>query len=217
MIPYVDCHTHQFYEPSDSVISMRNCIVSTDYFQNQLCSVGIHPWYIDQDYENQLSTLRKYAAKENVLAIGECGLDKLSSAPWEKQAKAFQDQIDLANALSKPLILHTVRAYQETVEQLQNQKLISRVVFHGFNKHAQLGYSLVEKGYFLNLGADMLKGNLTELIHDIPLTSLFLETDDKNISIQEIYTYFCAVRKINVETLKQQLYTNFCTVFKYSK
>jgi len=215
MIPYVDLHTHQFYGDLPSILSIRNCIISKDYFQQQICSVGIHPWYVDQDFDQQMDTLKVFAAKNNALAIGECGLDKVCSTPWESQMTAFKSQLQLAQELNKPLILHTVRAFQETLTLLTSQQPRVPIIFHGFNKHQQLANDLVQKGYYVSLGTDILKGRLDAIIKDLPLAHIFLETDDKNTSIKEIYTYFCGVRKIGVEQLKQQLYSNFCTTFNY--
>ncbi|GGH24379.1 TatD family deoxyribonuclease [Sphingobacterium alkalisoli] len=213
--PYIDIHTHCRNEQHD-VLSLQNCIVGKDYFPSVACSVGIHPWYIDIDFDKQCNALETYAARENVLAIGECGLDKLTKTKWEKQIKCFEQQIQLANIIGKPLIIHCVRAYQETFQVLLQQKVTVPVIFHGFNKNIALAQSVLKQGYLISLGADMLKGAKNNLITNLPLEKIFLETDDKSISIVDIYTYFCAARKISIDQLRNELAQNFQNVFKYS-
>ncbi|MBE8721305.1 TatD family hydrolase [Sphingobacterium pedocola] len=214
-VPYIDIHTHD-RDKQDDVLSLQNCIVSKDHFPSTICSVGIHPWYIDNDFDTQYQISETYAASENVLAIGECGLDKLTETKWEKQIRCFELQIQLANIVGKPIIIHCVRAYQETFQVLLQQKVAVPVIFHGFNKNTALAQSALKKGYLISLGADILFGSKNNLINNLPLEKVFLETDDKSISIVDIYTYFCAARKISMDQLRNQLAQNFQNVFKYS-
>ncbi|WP_140938824.1 TatD family hydrolase [Sphingobacterium lumbrici] len=214
-ISYIDVHTHSRDE-RDDVLSLQNCIVAKDYFPSAVCSVGIHPRYIDFDFDKQYKALETYSARGNVLAIGECGLDKLTETEWDKQIRCFEQQIQLANDVGKPLIIHCVHAYQEICQILLQQKVAVPVIFHGFNKNIALARPLLKQGYLISLGADMLKGAKNNLITDLPLDKILLETDDKSISIVDIYTYFCAVRKISMDQLRNQLAQNFQNVFKYS-
>lgn len=213
-IPYIDIHTHHRDERED-VFSLQNSIVNKDNFPSALCSVGIHPWYVNLDFDKQYKTLEIYASRKNVLAIGECGLDKLTETKWEKQITCFERQIQLANAINKPLIIHCVRAYQETFQVLLQQKVAVPVIFHGFNKSIALAQSILKYGYLISLGTDTLNGTKDNLITHLPLDKIFLETDDKSISIVDIYTYFCAARKIPMDQLRNQLAQNFQNVFKY--
>ncbi|CPB98040.1 Uncharacterised protein [Mycobacterium tuberculosis] len=57
---------------------------------------------------------------------------------------------------------------------------------------------------------------MTEVIQNIPLDRLFLETDDKDTKISEIYAYFCRARKLPLEQLEQQIMLNFKKVFNYT-
>jgi TatD DNase family protein len=86
----IDIHTHKHAEPDQGIFAIPNVIVSKDSIYRTPCSAGIHPWYIDSDFDLQFKTLKQYQEKDGVIAVGECGLDKMTSTPWEKQVYAFE-------------------------------------------------------------------------------------------------------------------------------
>jgi len=214
MFPYIDIHTHKT-SLDKHTFQVYNQIIGQDKLSPNPSSAGIHPWYIDADLDQQLLLLRDIAQQEHILAIGECGLDKIAHTPWELQNTAFEKQILLANELQKPLIIHCVRAFEETIQQLQKQKAHVPILFHGINKKLPLLNSLMQKGYYVSLGAFLLQGQHDKLIETIDLTKFFLETDDKSTDIVDIYAYFCRVRNISVDLLKEQLVQNVWKVFNY--
>ena len=71
-------------------------------------SAGIHPDAVADDFEEKLNWLRDISAHKNCVAIGECGLDGLIDVDEKLQEKAFQAQIEIANSVKKPLIIHCV-------------------------------------------------------------------------------------------------------------
>lgn len=213
---YIDIHTHHPKTQRNSYFALANMIVSKDYLTYKPCSVGIHPWYIDDNVDKQFEALVLLQANEAVIAVGECGLDKMHSTPWDKQVMAFERQITLANELNKPIIVHCVRAYAEVLTSLMRMKTKVPVILHGYSKNWELAKTLLHHGYYLSLGANILKGQHLDLLQNIPLDRLFLETDDKTIAISDIYAYFCHARKLTKEQLQEQIVQNFNRVFNYS-
>lgn len=212
--PYINVHTHCTLAPTAYIFPIPNVIISKNYLSPHPCSLGIHPWYIEGDATAQLDALHQYGNKKQVLAIGECGLDKLCGTDWALQEAVFRKQIAYARLVPKPLIVHCVRAYQECLRILQEEKAEVPVIFHGFNKNKVLAQQLLRKDYFISLGPTILSGKKDDLILAVPLDKIFLETDDKSISIIDIYAYFCRVRKMEVQLLKEQLHQNFKNIFK---
>ncbi len=213
--PYINIHTHCTLAPTAQIFPIPNVIISKNYLFPHPCSLGIHPWYIEQNITAQLDALHQYGKKKQVLAIGECGLDKLCDTDWALQEVTFRKQIGYANSIRKPLIIHCVRAYQECLRILQEENVQVPVIFHGFEKKMELATQILHSGYFLSLGAALLSGNKDNLIQEIPLDKILLETDDKSVNIIDIYAYFCRVRKIEMQVLKEQLYQNFTHIFNY--
>ena len=214
--PFIDIHTHNKLNTPPGILQVRNLIVGQDEITiGNLYTAGIHPWHVDQSPNIQLKHLEVIAAKKEIIGIGECGLDKLSVTDWNLQIEVFQQQIALANTINKPIIIHSVRAYHEIIQQLTLQRAQTPVIFHGFNKKKELAWELLKKGYYLSLGADILFGGQNALISTIPLNRIFLETDNKTTNIVDIFSYFCAARKIPLAALKQQMVKNLEHVFNY--
>jgi TatD DNase family protein len=211
---YINIHTHHpLSEKHKDVFELTSF---HDQFETanakDYCSMGLHPWYL-QGFENQLEVLSHYSRNAYVLAIGECGLDKVCTTDLAIQELAFQSQIELADKLKKPLIIHCVRAYSEVLSMLQ--KVGVPVIFHGFNKKPALAMEIIDQGYYLSFGAALLKDNPTvqEAFAQIPPDRFFLETDDAGISITEVYQAAAYIRKTKEEVIILQLQQNFKKVF----
>lgn len=211
---YINIHTHHILSPGDKyILELINVHDQFDRVNQDIyCSMGLHPWYL-QDFESQFEILDHYSRNANVLAIGECGLDKACTTNWARQELAFQSQIELAHKLNKPLIIHCVRAYSEVLVMLQKVRV--PVIFHGFNKKPALAMEIIHQGYYLSFGGALLKDNvmLHETFAQIPPDRFFLETDDAGIGISEVYHAAAHIRKTGEEVIILQLQQNFKKVF----
>lgn len=215
MLPYIDIHTHQLALAKD-LFQVLNYAVGKEQEPHSPCSAGIHPWYIDEAMDVQFAALNEVASKTNILAIGECGLDKICTTAWTTQLEAFELQIQLAQKINKPLVIHCVRAYAEVLQLLKQYRVDIPVFFHGVHKKQAVIDTLLQHGYYVGLGSFICHGGHDETIRSIALDKIFLETDDKSTDIVAIYSYFCRVRNITIETLQQQLVQNLSDVFNYN-
>ena len=214
MKQYIDIHTHKEVPGSIAIVNRH---AQFEQAKNGThCSLGIHPWYVyENSFDSLYDDLCKYATLPNVLAIGECGLDKVAGTDWQLQEDVFAKQIALANRLQKPLIIHCVRAYTEVLQMLEMYRVSVPVIFHGFNKSTQLAKQITGSGYYISLGDALLKedSNAIDVIKDIAFDKIFLETDDADVAIQDIYTAASAILKCEEDSLILQLRENFQTVF----
>lgn len=183
---------------------------------NSPCSIGLHPWYLEPDaWEKELEQLRSLAQKENMLAIGECGLDKITETPWELQLQAFKVQIDLANEVRKPLIIHCVRAFEELLHVFREKAPQVPVIIHGFHKKTAVAEKLLAAGFYLSFGKALLANDTAhEAFLHTPEDRFFLETDDADINIAEIYKAAAILRKTSEETIILRAQSNFQKVFR---
>ena len=208
---YIDIHTHKQTSLSVSIV---NCFNNFSQLPaGGFYSVGIHPWYINTETEKQFIELTQVSKQVNVIAIGECGLDKVCKTDFALQQLYFIKQIQLANTVHKPLIIHCVRAYHEIIQTLEEQKVQVPVIFHGFNKNKVLAQSLITKGYYLSFGRHLLNTAVAETFKTLPLEQVFLETDDSEMEIEEIYKAAAAIKNIDVATLCKQVTQNALLVF----
>lgn len=217
-IPFVDIHTHSSRSfLGGHVISIQNVALNNREQKPQsLCSVGFHPWYgIPLADSEPFELLKQETMNLNVVAIGECGLDKTINIPLDQQYRLFEPQVVVAQDVGKPLILHCVRAFSEILGVLDHFAFKNPVVFHGFRKNSILAKQLIEKGYYLSIGPHCLNGSQDELLKKLPLSSLFLESDVQDqISIEFIYKYVAKVRSIPLLDLKKTMYENFKYITK---
>lgn len=203
---YYNIHTHHPPTNQDEKaiisIDIRNHhpLESSFYY-----SAGIHPWYASEDLFNALQTIAK---QSNIVAIGEAGLDKLTQTPWEIQKKLFFYQIDLAENLKKPLIIHCVKAWPELLAIHKISRPSVPWIIHGFRGKGELARQLIQSGFYLSFG----RHYQTEAIFEAWNSKhLFVETDDKEICIQEIYTSVSTTLGISEDRLSEEILSNLQT------
>jgi TatD DNase family protein len=130
---------------------------------------------------------RKLLEDPKVVGIGECGLDyyRCDSESIEKQKKAFTLQIELANELSKPLMLHIrnnpenkeLNAYSDALDILKEHAKVKGDV-HFFAGSVEDAKAFVDFGFTLSFtGAITFGKNYEEVIKSIPLDMIMSETD----------------------------------------
>ena len=145
-------------------------------------SIGLHPWYIDGNWLTVMQRVQQWSMHNQVLAIGECGLDKLCNTDFILQQQVFTAQIQWANTIGKPLVIHCVRAWEEVFHILDKQHNTVPVIFHGFNKNKSLAAKIIRKGHYLSFGKSLHQPQIQDILRHLPTDKFFLETDDAAIT-----------------------------------
>lgn len=207
--PYINIHSH--HEAADpEVLTLVSRYAHFDQRDaKQRYSLGIHPWYIS-DAPVQLEQLATHLGDAGVLALGECGLDRLCTTDWGLQRKTFARQIALANQYRKPLVIHCVKAFPEVLSLLQDARV--PVVFHGFNNRPSLAAEVLSRGHYLSFGAALLREDAAAagVLATVPADRFLLETDDRqDLDIREIYRKASIIRKTGEDVIILQLQKNF--------
>ena len=216
-IPYYDVHTHNPVE-SDAVVSIHNIIWQQDMQRfsgtERMYSLGMHPWYLQKDWEGQLLSMEHKVHEHSVKAIGEIGLDRACHSDWSLQTEVFLAQLEIAERLGKPVIIHSVRSYFDMIEIKKTFKPLVPWILHGYNGNLQTTKQLVRHGFLFSLGANLLNStNLQSLLKMIPLPSLLLETDESRESIVHIYKKTAQINNLDPEQLKKIIHSTFIRLF----
>lgn len=212
---FIDFHTHTKSD-SDEVVEILNIDTSTALsLPNSYFSYGIHPWH-STDFAEFIIPKE---VKDNpfFIAIGECGLDKLKGGDIKKQLSLLNQHIDASEKYEKPIILHCVRAFNEIIELHKERKPTQPWIIHGFNGSLQLAESLIREGIYLSIGASIMnpKTKISKALKDIPLSHIFLETDDQSkYSIEDVYSAVSQIVEVDVEVLREMIYDNFNKMFR---
>lgn len=188
-----DIHTHNFEESNP--LSIFNC---GEYIAGKMISIGIHPWHISNDWKEKLGTIKAQALKANVYAIGECGIDRINSSTGiEEQLEVLKAHAQLSEETKKPLIIHCVKGFNEIMALHKAMKPQQAWIIHGFRGKPQLAEQLTSNGLYISFGEkfniDSLKATAIEHI--------FIESDESNIGIGEIYKQIATIKGITIEEL----------------
>ena len=195
-----DIHTHNA-APAPHTIYNSGSIYTPD----KNISIGIHPWHINGRWERELAAVAEWAKADNVVAIGECGLDMLKSpASLELQEEVFRAHIRLSEALRKPLIVHCVKAHDRLIALHREAKPSQTWIAHGFRGKPMQAAQLTKAGLYISLGE---KFN-PDSARTIPADRLFIESDESRCSIEEIYSAVAAAKETAVEELALQTMQN---------
>ncbi len=213
MSKFIDFHTHKTYDDSQVVFVRSLMLKEAEHTKRDFYhTVGCHPWEAGNFafYEEKL---KKYCKSPMCLAIGEIGLDR-ARGDLAIQEKVFRAQLDLAQSLKLPVVIHCVRAYDVLLywrKAYPEQKWI----LHGFSGGLGLAKQLINNNIYLSIGTGLLntKSKISRDLGKLPLDYIFLETDTAEIHIKDIYFAAAQILKIEVEQLKDQIAQNFKHVF----
>jgi TatD DNase family protein len=214
---YIDIHRHSANKGNADIV-LRNLFHSeTDQIElTQYCSVGLHPWHVsEKKIKKHMRLLTEASGHKNCIAIGEAGLDKAIDIPVETQRIAFEQQIELAGILQKPMIIHCVRAYDELQSYRKKSNHKKSWIVHWYNASPQTGADLIKKGCYLSFGHMLFNesSKAFKTFLEIPLSKIFLETDDASVTIHEVYERAASLKEISIDELKGQMVSNFYNCF----
>ncbi len=160
--------------------SSKDCIALAEKYPFVYASVGTHPDSADEVNEEVLEAYRQMAKHPKVLAIGEIGLDYYyETIPREIQIKAFCMQMELAQELNMPVIIHERNAHDDGMRVVKEFKDVTGV-FHCYSGSAEMARQLVDLGWYIGFTGVLTFKNArkaVEAAQRIPLERIVLETD----------------------------------------
>jgi TatD DNase family protein len=236
------------YDTSVSAVALA------DKHDGAYATIGLHPIHTGKSFHdekelgegNKAFTSRgeafdsaKYEAlgqNTKVIAVGECGLDyfRLEEKTKEQQSEAFIQQIELANTLHKPLMLHIrdgkhaggVNAYLDAIELLKTHAKVHGDT-HFFAGDWTIAKKFLDLGFTLSFtGVVTFTHDYDEVIQNAPLDMLLSETDapyvtpvphrgkrNESAYIPEIVKAIARIRGEDFESVSEQILANAKRVF----
>lgn len=155
---------------------------------------------------------------KHCIAIGECGLDKRKKETLPLQIELFLFQATLAQQLKKPLIIHNVGYGYTLLELLKQIKFSQKFIFHGYNQSTDLAVKIIKANGYFSFGKAIFKenSNAQQMLKTLPCTHIFLETDDSDCKIEDIYQKAAEILNISLEDLQENSLKNFNTLLNIS-
>ena len=219
-LPAIDSSTHK------KMLDLQ--FMHSNYCYSML---GLHPCSVNAQYKEELDIIKTLLQHNTVYGIGETGLDFY----WDKtfvnqQYDALHAQINLALDYNLPLILHTRNATKETIAVVTEYKGKDLTgIFHCFGGTTEEALQIIDNNFFLGIGGVVTYKNagLAEVLKDIPLSAMVLETDAPYLSpvpyrgkrnesayINHVTEKLALVKNTTLEEIVTVTTTNALSVFK---
>jgi len=149
-------------------------------------ALGLHPTSVNLEYKSELTKIFTDFYRDDYVAIGEIGIDLYWDLTYCQQQKdAFDYQLSLAQKHDLPVIIHSRNSFKEVIDVLKPH-LNSGIkgVFHCFPGNYQEAKQVVDYGFYLGIGGVLTykKSNMLEVVEQIPLEHIILETDSPYLS-----------------------------------
>lgn len=198
-------------------------------FPEVSASCGVHPLHQEDACDYQ--TLLQAADRDDVVAIGETGLDYFYSAETKAvQLTSFVDHIKVANELAKPLIIHTRDARADTIDLLKQYKAEHTTgVLHCFTEDWDMAKAAIDLGFYISISGIVTFNSaeaLREVVTQIPLERLLVETDSPWLApvphrgkqnqpayVRDVAEYIARLKGVSLEELARVTTDNFYQLF----
>lgn len=172
----------RFFIPSiDASYTQKMYDLETKYPDNIFLMMGLHPCYVKENYEEELSHVETQLSKRKFAAIGEIGIDLY----WDKttleiQKIAFQRQIQLAKKYKLPINIHCREAFDEIFDVLKLEKSPELFgIFHCFSGNYEQALKAISYNMKLGIGGVVTfkNGKVDQFLDQIDIKHIVLETD----------------------------------------
>ncbi|MYL26679.1 MULTISPECIES: TatD family hydrolase [Halomonadaceae] len=144
-------------------------------------AAGLHPWWADGSRGDSLEQLdRLLTDNSDLVAVGECGLDRKQGPALTQQQSVFEAQIRLAGRHDRPLLIHSVGTHDTVLALLRRLGFTLPFLMHGFSGSREQADALVRQGAFIGVSGIITHPRASRarrVMAQLPLESLVLETD----------------------------------------
>lgn len=197
-------------------------------------SVGVHPMDV-KDQLADMAVLERLASADEVVAIGETGLDYYySKEAAELQQQSFSEHLGLSAKLKKPLIVHTRDAREDTIQIIKAEGDTSvGGVLHCFTESWEMAKQALDLNYYISFSGIVTfknAGELREVAKQVPLDRMLIETDSPYLApvpyrgkknepkyVVEVAQCIAELRDLSVEEVARQTTENFERLFLSGK
>lgn len=203
---------------------------------NWWATIGLHPLHVDEeDFFNNKQEYEILAQHEKVVAIGECGFDYYYRDDNKKlQEDYFRAQIELAQKVNKPLMIHarphkkSMDAYLDVLDVVKSYgEAAPYTHFHFFSGDTEMAKKILDSGYSISVdGPITFVSEYDEMVRFVPLDSMMAETDSPYAApvpyrgqqcepwmVTEVYKRIGEIKQVEIGELKKVFAENVKRIF----
>lgn len=168
-------------DPGADMPSSRAALDLARRYDFIYAAIGVHPHEVKDMKEEDFDELREMAKYPKVVAIGEIGLDYYyDHSPRDRQREYFIRQLQLADELGLPAVIHSRDASEETYEIIERYLPKRKCVLHCFSQSPEMAQRYLKLGCYLSFAGPITFKNsvkLKEAAKITPMDRIFIETD----------------------------------------
>ncbi len=217
--------------PSVHAKNWEKVISVSQSFPNIYYALGIHPLFLNNYSEKDIISLESNLKSSQAIAVGEIGLDFFQTHKHNaaQQIDIFQQHIEIANAVKRPVILHVRKAHHEVLKILKEQQFTYGGCVHAYSGDLNQAKHYQDLGFKLGIGGSITYSTASKrraLVKALPLDSLVLETDAPDMkpaqchhdynrpeSIFHNFNTLCDIREESKQKIAQKTTTNALQLF----
>ena len=201
-------------------------------YDSVYATIGFHPDQVDIVKDEDIVKLKQIIlSNKKIVGIGEIGLDyHYDKSKKEQQQQLFEKQLQVAQELKIPVVIHTRDATMDTINILKKYDL--RGVIHCFSGSYEVAMTYINMGYKLGIGGVVTFKNskLHEVVEKISISNILLETDSPYLTpepfrgktnsskyIPIIAKKIAEIKKVSEEKLAKLILNNTYEMFDLNK
>lgn len=221
--------------------SKKGIVIAESFKEGVYASVALHPIHVEgstfhPENFDQSAYRDLIRSSKKVVAVGETGIDFFhDDSNFEQQKKVFVQHIELAQESNSPLIMHgrdsrdgTKSAYQAMLGILDEQK-VTRGVIHCFGGTVQDALGFLQRGFYVGFTGIITfdkTGKLAEVIRNLPLESILVETDSPYLTpepyrgkrnqpqyVKYVAEKIAEIKGVTIDEVEKQTVLNTKTLF----
>lgn len=241
----IDAHAHLDFEEFDKdlylvikrfpgiiiqnavdINSMKKSLIIAKKHSNVKLAFGVYPTRAlelsEKDFEIALSFIKEH--KDDIIALGEIGLEYKENFEKEKQIKNLKKFLKLAEEIKKPLIIHSRKAELDVLEILKDSKV--KIVLHCFNGNTTAVRKALEYNFYFSVPTNISTSkNLKKLVKLAPIDRILTETDapylspikgqrNEPLNVKHTIKVISEIKHITEENVEEQIYRNYLSIFE---
>lgn len=193
-------------------------------------TAGISPNDIEDYSEDNLKKVEEICKKDKIVAVGEIGLDYYwNKDNKEEQKELFIKQIEIANRLSKPIVIHNRDAIYDTLQILKQHPVDKKGIFHCCPLNPELIKEGLKLGFYISFSGNITFKNAKsyEAVSIVPMDKILIETDspylspeplrgtrNSSINVKLVAEKIAEIKKISLNEVSQKSYQNTERVYE---
>lgn len=217
-------------DPQNIQTVLRLC----ESYPNILAASGVHPHSATEYNPEYAQKIQRLAEENKIKSVGEIGLDyHYNFSPPDKQQETFRRQLNLAQKLKLPVIIHSREAGSDVIKAVEEEQFSQGGILHCFTEEWETAKQMMDCGFFISFSGILTypgAHSLRETAKKIPLEKLLVETDSPYLVpvpyrgkkkrnepafVKEVAKVLASLKEIPLQELAERTTQNYNSLFSF--